>query len=146
MCGFKSRALKCLFASGSTSCHTTCHSEVPCMPWVTSVSQLGSSCSSVQLLAPLPKDWMPPSVSNMCERKVSALNLIAFTDWIPLILSILDCSGSDLRRKGVRINSGILSCGKVFLRGHLCPSSPASEDITKLLKWQRSEARGSFSK
>lgn len=120
------------------TCHTTCDSEVPCMSRVTSVSQLWSSCSSMQFLAPWAKDWMPPSARNTHEGEVPALkNWIAFVDLFPLILSILDCSGNDLRRKGVGRNSEILSCSKVCFRGHLCPHSPANEDITKLLKWQR---------
>lgn len=140
---FKSRTLKCFLPSVPPLC--LAH-FLPLWSafYVTSYQCLTAwgLFSSIQLPAPWGKDWMLPSTNNTCEGKACAVkNLSAFIDWIPLILSILGSSGSDQTRR-LRRNSGSLSCGKVFLRGHLWPYW--IEDITKLLKWQRGWARHGF--
>lgn len=134
---FKSRALKSFLPSIPPLCLAHCKPLWSALHF-TSYQCLTSwgLFSSIQLPAPWAKDWMPPSTNNTCEGKVSAVkNLVALTVWIPLILGILGSSASDQRRRRLKRNSGTFSCGKVFLRGLLCPYSV--EDMTKLLKWQR---------
>lgn len=125
-CGFKSRdTLSANPLTDFYTCHTTCCSVVSHMPQVSSVSQLGG-------LALARSSWsMGLSISSVgkgpyatigqqhmwsCRyRSVTALkNWIAFIDWICLISSILECSGRNLRRKGIGRNSGILPCAKTF--------------------------------